>query len=62
MPSRWTLKWEDFLSWGPSLDHHGATPMAAWVMSLSVGLGLTIGLTTFMSYISVGEWKFEEGG
>lgn len=62
MPLRWTFKWKDFLSRGPSLDHHGATPTVAWVMSLSVRLGSTIGLTTLVSYISVGEWRFEERG
>jgi len=30
-------------------------PLVAWVASLSVGLGLTLGLTTFMSYIGVSE-------
>lgn len=29
--------------------------MVGWVMNLSVRLGFTIGLTTLMSYINVGE-------
>jgi hypothetical protein len=46
-------------SWGPSLDHYGATFVAAWVANLSVGLGLIPGFTTFMSHIGVNEWGFE---
>ncbi len=49
------------LSSVPSLDHHMGAPMANWVANLSVGLGWTPSLTTFMSHIGVGEWRFEEG-
>jgi hypothetical protein len=43
-PFMWTLKCGGLFSRGPSLDHHGATPMTTWVTSLSVGLGLTFDL------------------
>ncbi len=43
-PYRQTLKCVGLPSQGPSLDHHGAALVAAWVTSISVGLGLTPGL------------------
>jgi hypothetical protein len=44
-PSRWTVKCGSSPSQGPLPDHSRATPMTAWVMSLSVGLGSTFNLT-----------------
>lgn len=42
---------EGLSSQGPSLDHNGAAPVMDWVASLSVGLSLTPGLTSLMTYI-----------
>jgi hypothetical protein len=36
-----TRAFKDSLSRSPSLNHYGAAPMATWVTSLSVVLGLT---------------------
>jgi hypothetical protein len=36
--------------------------LAAWVASLNVGLGSTLGLTTLASYINVNRVWFEEKG
>ncbi len=48
---------------GPSSDHYGAALTTARVVSLiSVGLGLTLGLTTVTSHISASEQGFKEGG
>jgi hypothetical protein len=42
-------------SWVPSLDYHMVALMANWLANLSVELGSTLSLTTFMSHIGVGE-------
>ncbi len=36
--------------------------LLAWVMSISVGLGSTFGLITFMNHIGVDKLGFREGG
>ncbi len=48
-------------SWDPSVAHHIVALMTNWVANLSVGLGSTPSLITFISHIDVGEWGFEEG-
>jgi len=57
-----TLEYGGSPSRGPSSDHYGAALTTARVVSLSVGLGLTPGLTTLTSHISASEQGFKEGG
>jgi hypothetical protein len=45
----------DSPSWGSSLDCHRATLVVVWVVSLSVGSGLTPCLIALMNCIGAGE-------
>jgi hypothetical protein len=54
-PTRRTIKCGGSPTQGPSPDHCGATPMTAWVTSLSVGLvGFDFQFDRLMSHTSVG--------
>jgi hypothetical protein len=55
-PFRWTFKSKDL----SSLDHLGVALALTWVASLSVKLGLTLGLIELTNHINVGKVRVEE--